>query len=210
MRDGSTRDSLTGSSEIGSDAFTSNFRYKKSNFNQITQHIHNNNNKITIIIKHNDGPQIQQNIAPQLIYIQPATSQPNMMPRMLATTQEFQISDIYNSLDDLDTEEHYQFYNESAVDVPDDFKRNSYLVLNLNDASNKRLKRRICTPTRTLTPVDNPNYSSGANSRNVKVDHHKNQQVSWMNQLKNWLKFYSHQSMKPKLFPIFFFCANIV
>jgi hypothetical protein len=149
----SMRDSLE-SSEISSDAFSSRFQ-QRNNFNQITQYIQNNNNKITIIIKHdnnNDGPQQQQpeqNITPQVIYIQPASSQPNLHANRLDVANN---ENVYNSLDDLDDDEHYQFYNESAIDVPEDFKGNSYLVLNFNDAANKRLKRRICTPTRNLRP----------------------------------------------------------
>lgn len=152
----SMRDSLE-SSEISSDAFSSRFQ-QRNNINQITQFIQNNNNKITIIIKHdnhNDGPPQQQkpeqNIAPQIIYIQPASSQPNLHANHLDIASSNN-ENVYNSLDDLDSDEHYQFYNESAIDVPEDFKGNSYLVLNFNDAANKRLKRRICTPTRNLRP----------------------------------------------------------
>jgi len=164
----STRDSLE-SSEIGSDAFTHNLRFQQHNnnnhYNRVSQHIYNNNNKITIIIKHNEGTSASQNLHPQVIYIQPAAaSQPNLNSHHQLIGHQQSIRDLtivpemYNSLDDLDVDEHYQFYNESAVDVPDDFKRNSYLVLNLNDAANKRMKRRICTPTRNLRPIDNPNY----------------------------------------------------
>lgn len=65
-------------------------------------------------------------------------------------TSEGDANDImYNSLDDLKGDELYQFYNENAIDVPDEFKKSSYLVFNMNDA-NKKLKRRICTPTRSL------------------------------------------------------------
>lgn len=154
----STRDSL-GSSEISSDAFSSSFRPNYNNFNHITQHIQNNNNKITIIIKHNEGQTVQTPFVPKVIYIQPtAASQPNLPNAYFKETlNDSAITEIYNSLDDLDTEEHYQFYGERAIDVPDDFKRNSYLVLNLNDAANKKLKRRICTPTRNLIPLDNLN-----------------------------------------------------
>lgn len=148
----SMRDSLE-SSEISSDAFSSRYQ-QRNNFNQVTQFIQNNNNKITIIIKHdnnNDGPQQQpeQNITPQIIYIQPASSQPNLHANIASSNNE----NVYNSLDDLDSDEHYQFYNESAIDVPEDFKGDSYLVLNFNDAANKKLKRRICTPTRNLRPL---------------------------------------------------------
>lgn len=152
----SARDSL-GSSEISSDAFSSNFRANYNNFNQITQNIQNNNNKITIIIKHNDDQTVQPNFSPQIIYIQPvAASQPDLQSshahRAINGLQE--VSEMYNSLDDLDSEEHYQFYDERPVDVPDDFKRNSYLVLNFNNAANRKLRRRICTPTRNLLPID--------------------------------------------------------
>lgn len=151
----STRDSL-GSSEISSDAFSTNFRPNYNNFNHITQHIQNNNNKITIIIKHNEGQNIQQQLTPQVIYIQPvAASQPNLLTSQFHETHnDLEVTEMYNSLDDLDSEEHYQFYGERAIDVPDDFKRNSYLVLNFNDAANRKMKRRICTPTRNLQPVD--------------------------------------------------------
>jgi hypothetical protein len=157
----STRDSL-GSSEISSDAFSTNFRPNYNNFNHITQNIHNNNNKITIIIKHNEhGPNIQQQFNPQVIYIQPvAASQPNLLTsKFNESHNDLAVTETYNSLDDLDTEEHYQFYGERAIDVPDDFKRNSYLVLNFNDAANRKMKRRICTPTRNLLPVDDLNYT---------------------------------------------------
>lgn len=151
----STRDSLE-SSEVSSDAFSSSFRPNYNNFNHITQHIQNNNNKITIIIKHNENQSVQRHLTPQVIYIQPAASQPNLHSSSFnQSTSDLQISnEIYNSLDDLDSEEHYQFYDERAVDVPDDFKKNSYLVLNFNDAANKKLRRRICTPTRNLMPVE--------------------------------------------------------
>lgn len=154
------RDSL-GSSEISSEAFSTNFRPNFNNFNHITQHIQNNNNKITIIIKHNEGQNIQPQFTPQVIYIQPvAASQPNLQTsRFDESHDDVAVTEIYNSLDDLDTEEHYQFYGERAIDVPDDIKRNSYLVLNLKDAANKKLKRRICTPTRNLIPVDDLNYT---------------------------------------------------
>lgn len=152
----SMRDSLE-SSEISSDAFSTRFK-QRNNINQFNQYIQNNNNKITIIIKHdnnNDGPQQQhqpeQNITPQIIYIQPASSQPNLHASRL-NIADSNNENVYNSLDDLDSDEHYQFYNESAIDVPEDYKGNSYLVLNFNDAVNKRLKRRICTPTRNLRP----------------------------------------------------------
>lgn len=162
----STRDSL-GSSEISSDAFSSNFRPNYNNFNHITQNIHNNNNKITIIIKHNEGPMLPTNFTPQVIYIQPATaSQPNLhSSHGHHSNDDLNMTEIYNSLDDLDSEEHYQFYDERPVDVPEDFKRNSYLVLNMNDAANKKLKRRICTPTRNLLPLD---ISHSIQSNNVK------------------------------------------
>lgn len=162
-----TRDSLE-SSEISSDAFSSNFRPITNNFNQITQHIQNNNNKITIVIKHNEGQKFQPQFSPQVIYIQPAeASQPDLQKkRVFHSTNDLQTSEIYNSLDDLDTEENYQFYDERAVDVPDDFKRDSYLVLNFNNAGNRRLKRRICTPTRNLMPLDDVNSSRTLQDRN--------------------------------------------
>lgn len=177
LADESTRDSL-GSSEISSDAFSSNFRPNYNNFNHITQHIQNNNNKITIIIKHNDGAStVHPNpFTPQVIYIQPAAaSQPNLqLSHVNHSHDDLQVSEIYNSLDDLDTEEHYQFYGERAIDVPDDFKRNSYLVLNFNDAANRKLKRRICTPTRNLIPLDDLSYT---NSRNNLRNHAIENQV---------------------------------
>lgn len=153
----SNRDSIGGPSSgfSTSDAFSRNYR-QINHFNHITQNIQNNNNKITIIIKHDsDGREAQsQLIQPQIIYIQPAaTSQPNLHSSEQILIQQNTNYEMYNSLDDVETEEHYQFYDERAVDVPDDFKRNSYLVLNMNDAVNKKLKRRICTPTRTLSPL---------------------------------------------------------
>jgi hypothetical protein len=169
-----------GSSEISSDAFSSNFRPNYNNFNHITQHIQNNNNKITIIIKHNDGATAQPGpFMPQVIYIQPATaSQPNLqLSHVNHSHADLQVSEIYNSLDDLDTEEHYQFYGERAIDVPDDFKRNSYLVLNFNDAANRKLKRRICTPTRNLIPLDDLSYAH-PNTKNNLRNHAIETQVS--------------------------------
>lgn len=171
----SSRDSLE-SSEISSDAFSHNFRQKQKQFNRInvnniTQHIQNNNNKITIIIKHDDGPQTEQRIAPQIIYIQPAASQPNLYSTNVnQIDDDLNKTDVYNSLDDLESDELYQFYNESPIDVPDDFKGNSYLVLNLNDAANKKLKRRICTPTRNLLPmpiINDRKYSTLASSGSI-------------------------------------------
>lgn len=150
----SNRDSL-GSSEISTSTFSRNYR-QTNNFNHITQNIQNNNNKITIIIKHNgDGREAQPQIQPRIIYIQPgATSQPNLhSAEQILIHQNTSNYDLYNSLDDVETEEHYQFHDERAVDVPEDFKRDSYLVLNMNDAVNKKLRRRICTPTRTLSPL---------------------------------------------------------
>ena len=148
----SMRDSLE-SSDVSSEAFPNRFK-NGNNFNQITQYIQNNNNKITIIIKHDGNSEesqlsqaSNQNVAPKIIYIQPASSQPNLHPNHNSSNEI-----VYNSLDDLESDEHYQFYNEKAIDVPDEFKRNSYLVLNFNDAANRRLKRRICTPTRNLLP----------------------------------------------------------
>ena len=150
---GNERDSLE-SSENSSEAFSNRYAPQQTNnFNQITQYIQNNNNKITIIIKHdnnnNDGPKqpttTEQNITPQIIYIQPASSQPNLHSNNLIRNDN---ENVYNSLDDLDCDE--QFYiNERAIDVPD-FKQNSFLVLNFNNAANKKLRRRICTPTRNL------------------------------------------------------------
>lgn len=170
----STRDSLESSEVSSSDAFSSTFKPKYNNFNHITQHIQNNNNKITIIIKHNDDSAVQANrfIPPQVIYIQPATaSQPNLHSSNVNQSYgDLQMSEIYNSLDDLDTEEHYQFYGERAIDVPDDFKRDSYLVLNFNDATNKKLKRRICTPTRNLIPIDDLSYTHPNNLKNGTID----------------------------------------
>lgn len=150
----STRDSLE-SSEISSDAFSSTFR-PNYNFNHITQNIQNTNNKITIIIKHNENPAAQSGYQPQVIYIQPVSaSQPNLdSSRFNDSHNNLQLTEIYNSLDDIDGEEHYQFYDERPIDVPEDFKRNSFLVLNLNDAANKKMRRRICTPTRNLLPLD--------------------------------------------------------
>lgn len=173
----STRDSLEESSEISSDAFSSSFRPNYNHFNHITQHIQNNNNKITIIIKHQNDPTVQRNqFAPQVIYIQPAAaSQPNLVSSTInQSNDDLQFPEIYNSLDDIDSDEHYQFYGERAVDVPEDFKRNSYLVLNFNDAANRKLKRRICTPTRNLIPLDDINYAlpnqiNDNNSRNKAV-----------------------------------------
>lgn len=179
----STRDSLESSEVSSADAFSSNSRPNYNNFNHITQHIQNNNNKITIIIKHNDGPTVQQSFAPQVIYIQPAAaSQPN-----LHSHSNDNSSEMYNSLDDLDAEENYQFYGERAVDVPEDFKRDSYLVLNFNDGANRRFKRRICTPTRTLTPHDDvsrtlPNHFNSKS--NLKID----KQVSSMRGRKTVVK----------------------
>lgn len=156
----SYRDSIGSSSEISSstDAFSRNSR-QTNNFNHITQHIQNNNNKITIIIKHDsDGRANQPQIQPQIIYVQPATtcSQPhlNSTDRILVQSNASLANvESYNSLDDIESEENYQFYDERPVDVPDDFKRSSYLVLNMSDAANKRLRRRICTPSRTLSPL---------------------------------------------------------
>jgi hypothetical protein len=177
----STRDSL-GSSEISSDAFSSNFRPKYNNFNQITQHIQNNNNKITIIIKHNEGEPVRTPFSPQVIYIQPtAASQPNLPSSYFKETlNDSAITEIYNSLDDLDTEEHYQFYGERAIDVPDDFNRNSFLVLNLNDA-NKKFKRRICTPTRNLIPIEDQDYKFPQNQEKRAISY----QVSLENDTRN-------------------------
>lgn len=170
----STRDSLESSEISSSDAFSSAFRPNYNNFNHITQHIQNNNNKITIIIKHSDDSAVQANRfnPPQVIYIQPATaSQPNLHSAHINQSDgDLQMSEIYNSLDDLDTEEHYQFYGERAIDVPDDFKRDSYLVLNFNDATNKKLKRRICTPTRNLKPLDDLSYTHPNNLKNKAID----------------------------------------
>ena len=147
----STRGSM-GSSEISSDAFSTNFHPNYNNFNHITQNIQNNNNKITIIIKHNEGQTIQTPFSPQVIFIQPtAASQPNLSTSHFnETLNDSAITEIYNSLDDLDTEEHYQFYGERAIDVPDDFKRNSYLVLNFNDAANRKLKRTVYVDFNTI------------------------------------------------------------
>lgn len=172
----SARDSL-GSSEISSDAFSNNFKANYNNFNQITQHIQNNNNKITIIIKHNEGPKAHPNFSPQVIYIQPvAVSQPDLQSshgqRAINDSEFGEQSEMYNSLDDLDSEEHYQFYDERAIDVPDDFKRNSYLVLNFNNAANRKLRRRICTPTRNLLPIDDAGSSTllSNNRRNQAIE----------------------------------------
>ena len=178
----STRDSMD-SSEISSDAFSTSFRPNYNNFNHITQNIQNNNNKITIIIKHNEGQTIQTPFAPQVIYIQPtAASQPNLS---MSHFNDSAITEIYNSLDDLDTEEHYQFYGERAIDVPDDFKRNSYLVLNFNDAANKKLKRRICTPTRNLIPVEDLDFKLSHNDYQQEVIRY---QVNWKEAGKiNWI-----------------------
>lgn len=173
----SIRDSLE-SSEVSSttEAFNNRYSRQTNNFNQITQYIQNNNNKITIIIKHdsqsnsnnknnNSGPSTDRDITPQIIYIQPASSQPNLVtPNSTFMDNE----NVYNSLDDLDSDEHYQFYNESAIDVPDDFKRDSYLVLNLSDGANKKLRRRICTPTRNLLPTID-DYHEGANDSYSKL-----------------------------------------
>ncbi|CRK88356.1 CLUMA_CG002133, isoform A [Clunio marinus] len=156
----STRDSLE-SSEISSDAFSNSFRPNYNNFNNITQHIQNNNNKITIIIKHNEDAPVKPHMAPHVIYIQPAaTSQPNLQYKHVnQSNTDIELPQAYNSLDDLDSEEHYQFYGERAIDVPDDFKRDSYLVLNFNNTANKKLKRRICTPTRNLLPFQDLDYT---------------------------------------------------
>lgn len=156
----SYRDSIGSASEISSstDAFSRNYR-QTNNFNHISQNIQNNNNKITIIIKHDsDGRENQPQIPPQIIYVQPAptSSQPHLHSTdriLVQSTSSLANVESYNSLDDIDSEEYYQFYDERPVDVPDDFKRNSYLVLNMNDAVNKKLRRRICTPSRTLSPL---------------------------------------------------------
>lgn len=164
----SNRDSLE-SSEI---SYQSRFRQNYSHFNHITQNIQNNNNKITIIIKHNESATAQPSFAPQIIYIQPAASQPNLHSSNYNHSRNDleNISEIYNSLDDLDSEEHYQFYDERAVDVPDDFKRNSYLVLNLSDAPNAKLKRRICTPTRKLPPPEDTQKVKNHNLKYQAID----------------------------------------
>lgn len=188
----STRDSLE-SSEVSSDAFSSSFRPNYNNFNHITQHIQNNNNKITIIIKHNENQSVQRHLTPQVIYIQPAASQPNLhSSKFNQSTSDLQISDeIYNSLDDLDSEEHYQFYDERAVDVPDDFKKNSYLVLNFNDAANKKLRRRICTPTRNLVPVEDVD-------RTLQLNNLKNKDIE--KQVSSTFNFLVHPIVKsPKV-----------
>lgn len=167
MVDESARDSL-GSSEISSDAFSNNFRANYNNFNHITQHIQNNNNKITIIIKHNEGTVVPPSFSPQVIYIQPvAVSQPELQLShdQCASNSDLGAKEMFNSLDDLDSEEHYQFYDERAIDVPDDFMRNSYLVLNFNNAANRKLRRRICTPTRNLLPIDDATSRALENNR---------------------------------------------
>lgn len=156
-----SRDSLE-SSENGSEHFQHKPRNpqindNRTNFNHITQHIHNNNNKITIIIRHEEKDAgSSKKLRQPIIYIQPSTSHQNLVQplTMHQHHQQHETSEIYNSLDELDSDEHYQFYNESAVDVPDNFKRASYLVLNLNDSPNKRMKRRICTPLRNLNGID--------------------------------------------------------
>lgn len=166
MAENITRDSLE-SSEILSDSFSSNFRSNHNNFNHITQHIQNNNNKITIVIKHNDDRIDHPHFTPQVIYIQPAPVSQPVRPnrRDYHSTDDLQMTEIYNSLDDLDTEENYQFYDERAIDVPEDFKRDSYLVLNFNNA-HRKLKRRICTPTRNLMPFDEVQSSRNTQNRN--------------------------------------------
>lgn len=163
----SNRDSLE-SSEI---SYQSKFRQNYSHFNHITQNIQNNNNKITIIIKHNESTTAQPSFAPQIIYIQPAASHPNLHTSNYDQSHNDleNISEIYNSLDDLDSEEHY-IYDERAVDVPDDFKRNSYLVLNFNDAANSKLKRRICTPTRKLPPPEDTQKVKNHNLKSQTID----------------------------------------
>lgn len=165
-----TRASLE-SHNASSDAFSSESTSKGNNFNYITQHIQNNNNKITIIIKHNDGQTVQPGFTSQIIYIQPAVaSQPDLQTnRFNRSTTDLQISEIYNSLDDLDNEENYQFYDERAIDVPDNFKRDPHLVLNFNRAAHRKLRRRICTPTRNLMPINDTIDSQiiqGNNKRN--------------------------------------------
>lgn len=155
-----SRDSLE-SSENGSEHFQHQPKIpqindNRTNFNHITQHIHNNNNKITIIIRHEEkNAGSSKKLRQPIIYIQPSSSQQNLVqPLTMNQQQQHETSEIYNSLDELDSDEHYQFYNESAVDVPDNFKKASYLVLNLNDSPNKRMKRRICTPLRNLNGID--------------------------------------------------------
>lgn len=192
----STRDSLE-SSEI---SFQSSTRPRHNHFNHITQNIQNNNNKITIIIKHNEGASVQPSFAPQIIYIQPAASQPNLHSTNFNQSHNDleNISEVYNSLDDLDSEEHYQFYDERAVDVPDDFKRNSYLVLNFNDAANAKLKRRICTPTRKLLPPEDSQKIKDFNSRNQTIDNQVSLITSLLIQAEKSLE--SFGSLLPRAF----------
>ena len=122
-------------------------------------------------MKHNDGQTVQPRFKPQIIYIQPVVvSQPDLQTNQFyQSTTDLQISEIYNSLDDLDNEENYQFYDERAIDVPNHFKRDPHLVLNFNSAAHRKLRRRICTPTRNLMPIDDTRDSQivqGNNKRN--------------------------------------------
>lgn len=60
-------------------------------------------------------------------------------------------NDLLQEVQYLDDEPEY--YNEKAVDVPEDFEKETYLVLNMQQKKNRHFKRRICTPTRNLRVI---------------------------------------------------------
>lgn len=129
-----------------------------NNINFISQNIQNVNNKITIIIKHNDYQAVLPELTPQVVYIKPAASNGPYPPTQVFShmTNDLQNTEICNNLEleNFDTEDNYQFYNERPIDVPEDFSHDTFLVLNLQNASHQRLRRRICTPKRNLLPVN--------------------------------------------------------
>jgi hypothetical protein len=64
--------------------------------------------------------------------------------------QEHQYSTI-DSLEDLTEDQHYE-YHEKAVDVPEDFEREAYLVFGINQKRSP-FKRKICPPIRQIRPA---------------------------------------------------------
>ena len=152
-----------------------------NNFNIIQQNIYNVHNKISIKIEYqndnnvpnlpnlpnfrpknqledkkyeNNGNVVNHNFH-KVQQVQPKNyenrdKQNKHLPRI----QEIPPEDYnnYNSLDDLNAaDENYQFYNEKAVDVPENFEKESYLVMGMQSKANN-FKRRICPPRREISP----------------------------------------------------------
>lgn len=128
-----------------------------TNYNNINNNIYHYNNRISINITYNNRDDADGQEVAIIELPQSATNQ-NVpieieIPQIRRRKQKFQRNLPDDLIEEVQSFEEYdepEFYNEKAVDVPEDFEKETYLVFDMQKNKNRHFKRRITTPTRNL------------------------------------------------------------